>query len=55
MARMERRLFVFGKEIIRVAIERHFAHQVNRDQFFRDQFSGVQQVKVILEFVFFWN
>lgn len=28
----------FGKEVIRIAIEHHFADTLNGHQFFRDQF-----------------
>ena len=55
MARMECHLFIFGKEIIRVTVERHFAHQMNRHQLFGDQFGWVEQVKVIFKFIFFRN
>ncbi|MOA25968.1 hypothetical protein D3C78_1467280 [compost metagenome] len=52
---MERHLFVFGKEIIGVAVEHHFADQLYRNQLFRDEFGGVQQVKIKFELILFRN
>lgn len=45
MPRMESRLFVFSKEVIRVAIEHHFADTLNGHQFFRDKFAGSRRSK----------
>ena len=55
MPRMESRLFVFGKEVIRVAIEHHFANTLNGYQFFRDEFGWIEKIEVKLEFIFFRN
>ena len=55
MPRMESRLFVFSKEVIRVAIEHHFADTLNGHQFFRDQFGWIEKIEVELEFIFFRN
>ena len=55
MPRVERGLFVFGKEIIRVAVEHHFTHQLNRHQLFRDQLRRVKQVEIELKFVLLRN
>ncbi|MNR10197.1 hypothetical protein D3C85_1264330 [compost metagenome] len=52
---MECHLLVFGKEVVRIAIEHHFADQLYRDQFFREQFGGVQQVKIKFELILFRN
>ena len=43
---MERRLFIFGKEVIRVAVEDHFAHPLHRHQRLGDQLGWVQQIEV---------
>ena len=53
MPRVERNLLVFGKEVIRVAVEHHFTHQLNRHQLFRDQLRRVKQVEIELKFVLF--
>ncbi len=45
MTSMECCLFVFGKEVIRIAIEHHFADTLNGHQFFRDQFAGSRRSK----------
>lgn len=50
---MERDLLVLGKEVIRVAVKHHFAHQLNRYQLLGDQFGRIQQVKIEFEFVLF--
>ncbi|MNT49463.1 hypothetical protein D3C72_1863190 [compost metagenome] len=55
MTRVERHLFVFGKEIVGVAVEHHFADQLYRNQLFRDEFGGVQQVKIKFELILFRN
>lgn len=46
MSGMEGRLFVFGKEVIRVAVEDHFPHPQHRHQRLGDQLGRVQQVEV---------
>ncbi len=38
---MEGRLFVFGKEVVRVAVEDHFADPLHRHQRLGDQFGGI--------------
>ena len=53
MARMEGHLFVFGKEVIRVTIEHHFANPLHRHQRFWDQFRRVEQVEIKLELILF--
>ena len=53
MPRVERGLLVFGKEVIRVAVEHHFTHQLHRHQLFRDQLRRVQKVEIELKFVLF--
>ena len=53
VARMESSLFVFGEEVIRVAVEDHFADALHRHQLFRNQLGRIQQVKIIFEFIFF--
>ncbi|CCK06684.1 hypothetical protein BN128_514 [Cronobacter sakazakii 696] len=53
MARMERGLFVFGEEVIRVAVQHHFADQLHRHQLFRDELGGIEEVKIKLKFVLF--
>ncbi|CCJ84202.1 hypothetical protein BN133_579 [Cronobacter dublinensis 582] len=53
MPRMERRLFVFRKEVIRVAVQHHFADQLHRHQLFRDKLGGIQQVEVEFKLIFF--
>jgi hypothetical protein len=53
MAWMERRLFVFGKEVIRVAVEDHFPDPLHRDQRFGDQLGGIQQIEVKRKFILF--
>ena len=55
MTWMECCLFVFGKEVIRVAIEHHFADTLNGHQFFRDKFGWIEKIEVELEFIFFRN
>ena len=55
MPRMESRLFVFGKEVIRIAIEHHLADTLNGHQFFRDKFSWIKKVEVELKFIFLRN
>ncbi|SRN44289.1 Uncharacterised protein [Shigella flexneri] len=55
MTWMECCLFVFGKEVIRIAIEHHFADTLNGHQFFRDQFGWIEKIEVELEFIFFRN
>ena len=52
---MESRLFVFGKEVIRITIKHHFANTLNGHQFFRDKFSWIKKVEVELKFIFFRN
>ncbi len=52
---MECCLFVFGKEVIRIAIEHHFADTLNGHQFFRDKFSWIKKVEVELKFIFLRN
>ncbi len=52
---MESRLFVFGKEVIRIAIEHHLADTLNGHQFFRDKFSWIKKVEVELKFIFLRN
>ena len=53
MPRVECGLFVFGKEVIRVAVEHHFTHQLNRHQLFWDQLRRVKQVEIELKFILF--
>ncbi|MOA01014.1 hypothetical protein D3C78_1203990 [compost metagenome] len=55
MTRVERHLFVFGKEIIGVAVEYHFANQLYRDQLFRDELGGIEQVKIKFELILLRN
>ena len=55
MTWMECCLFVFGKEVIRIAIEHHFANTLNGYQFFRDEFGWIEKIEVKLEFIFFRN
>ena len=42
MAGMEGDLFVFGEEIIGVAVQYHFTDALNRNQRFGDQLGGIQ-------------
>ena len=53
MPRMERRLFVFGKKVIRVAIEDHLTDALHRDQRFRNQLGGIQQIEIKSKLVLF--
>ncbi len=55
MARVKRRLFVFGKEVIRIAIQHHFAYPLNRHQRLGDQLGRVEQIKIKLELVLLWD
>ena len=51
MPRMERHLFGFGEEVVRVAIERHLADDLHRHQFFRNQLGRIEQVEVEVVFI----
>ncbi len=55
MARVERGLLVLGKEVIRVTVKHHFAHQLYRHQLFRNQLGRIQQVEVEFELILFRN
>jgi hypothetical protein len=50
---MEGRLFVFGKEVVRVAVEDHFADPLHRHQRLGDQLGGIEQVEVKIKFILF--
>ncbi|MNF81594.1 hypothetical protein D3C84_638730 [compost metagenome] len=52
MPRAESDLLGFGKEVVRVAVERHFAQRRNGHQFFRDQLGRVENVEIEGVFVF---
>lgn len=49
MTRMKRNLLRFREKIIRIAVERHFADDLHRHQFFRHEFRRIEQVET--EFV----
>ena len=55
VARLESNLLGFCEEVVGVAIEYHFADRPHGNFFFRNQLSGIEQVKVKLKFVFFLN
>ena len=50
---VECRLFVLGKEIVRVAIEHHFADQLHRNQLLGNKLGRIQQIEIEFEFVLF--
>ena len=52
MPRAERNLLGFCEEIVRVAVEHHFAQGCDGYQFFGNQLGGVKNVKIELVFVF---
>src|ERR1700735_3008068 len=49
MARTERDLLGLREKIVRIAIEDHLSHHLQRDELLRNYFSGVEHVE--LEFV----
>ena len=53
MSGMEGRLFIFGKEVIRVAVEDHSANPLHRHQRLGDQLGGIEQVEVKSKFILF--
>ena len=53
MPGMEGRLFVFGKEVIRVAIKDHLTDALHRNQRFRDELGGIQQIEIKSKFILF--
>ncbi len=55
MSGMKSDLFIFGEEIIRIAVQHHFTDALHRNQLFRDQLGRVEQVKIELKFIFFGN
>ena len=54
MTWMECCLFVFGKEVIRVAMSTICRH-AERAPVFRDKFGWIEKIEVELEFIFFRN
>lgn len=50
---MERRLFVFGEEVIRIAVKHHFPDPLYRNQRLGDQLGGIQQIEVKRLFILF--
>src|SRR5476649_1999948 len=53
--RAKRNLLGFGEEIVRVAVQHHFAQWCDRDDFFRDQFGRVEDVEVEAVLVLFFD
>jgi hypothetical protein len=52
---MKSHLLGFREEIIRVAIQRHLADALHRDDFLRNQLGGIQQVEIEFVFICFRN
>lgn len=50
---VERGLLVFGKEVVRVTVEHHFAHQLNRHQLFGNELGRIEDIKIKFELVLF--
>ena len=53
MAWVERRLFVFGEEVIRIAVKHHFPDPLYRNQRLGDQLGGIEQIEVKRLFILF--
>lgn len=53
MPRVERDLLIFGKEIVRVTVEHHFTHQLNRHQLLWDQLCRVEKVEIEVKLILF--